>query len=39
VHDLLSGAALDAGAELTLGSWDVRVLVERDTSPDQEVGQ
>jgi beta-galactosidase len=39
VHDLLSGAALDAGAELTLGPWDVRVLVERDTPPDQEVGQ
>ncbi|WP_405975607.1 beta-galactosidase [Streptomyces sp. NBC_00988] len=29
--DLLSGEALEAGSEFSLGAWDVRVLVERDT--------
>jgi len=29
--DLLSGEALEAGSEFSLGAWDVRVFVERDT--------
>lgn len=29
-YDLLSGGALDAGQELELGPWDVRVLAERE---------
>ncbi|MEV0405726.1 beta-galactosidase [Actinoallomurus sp. NPDC050550] len=39
VHDLLSGAALGAGAGLALGPWDVRVLIEREIPPNEEVGQ
>jgi beta-galactosidase len=29
VHDPLGGGGHDAGAEVTLGPWDVRVFVER----------
>jgi beta-galactosidase len=29
VRDVLGGADLEPGAELALGPWDVRVLVER----------
>ncbi|MDX6331330.1 MAG: beta-galactosidase, partial [Streptomycetaceae bacterium] len=31
VMDLLSGETLDAGTEFSLGPWDVRVLIERNT--------
>jgi beta-galactosidase len=35
VMDLLSGETLDAGTEFSLGPWDVRVLIERDTQNTQ----
>lgn len=34
--DLLSGETLDAGSEFSLGPWDVRVLIERDTERQEE---
>ncbi|MCW2875660.1 MAG: bga11 [Streptomyces oryziradicis] len=36
VMDLLSGETLDAGTEFSLGPWDVRVLIERDTQNTQD---
>jgi beta-galactosidase len=39
VRDLLSGEELHEGAALTLGAWDVRVLVERSREENNEEGR